>query len=169
MAYDSDFARVEAQLVARIGAISPAPYSSTYMAAAWRESAVPLTPRMDGAAIQHLLYDVWVADAPNTGRNRGRDTLDLADGTVWIQANVLVQFIYQLSPITQKADKAKALGAAVDVVQAIMGAQTTAEADAFGEINLDLRNGLQPSLRGEWLFVAQTYTASFDLLVRPAA
>ncbi|NQY04564.1 MAG: hypothetical protein HRT76_15100 [Halieaceae bacterium] len=167
----SDFELVERFFASRVGATDPTSFGTGANPARWRESDVPLTSRMAPAAVSHLLFDVWIADAPNSLAARGRDTVDELDGTVWIIARIVVNYLYRLSPTKQKASKALAMRSARDVARSVLKAQTADEDTAYGCINVQLINGLRPTLEtsGEWLMIAQEFTASFDLTVRQAA
>lgn len=164
----SDFELVERFFSSRIASVSGAPYALGSIGTKWKPASIPLSTVEDATSLGHMLFNVWIESAPNTLLNRGRAAIE-PDGTVWIDARVLVQFTYRLRPLSQIEDQRRAGHAAAAVIRAIMGAQTADEVDAYGCVNVQLSEGLRPALTpdGEWLLISQEYTAAFDLLVLP--
>ena len=164
----TDFQKVQDWFSSRVESVSGDPYARRN-GSKFKLSSVPLTTIEDPSSLQHLLYNVWIESAPNTGLNRGRDTIDERDGTIWIEARVLVQFTFHLRVRTQVESQRLAGHAAAAVVRGIMGAQSQLELDAFGCISADLVDGMRPSLTpdGHWVLIEQEYIAGLDLMVRP--
>lgn len=166
----TDFEKVEDWFASRIDTVSGDPYAKG-AGTKFKLSKIPLTTIQDASSIAHLLYNVWIPTAPNSGLNRGRDTTNTTDGTVWIEASVIVQFTFKLNAAKQIKGQRRAGHASVAVMQAIMAQQTATEKTAYGCIVVDLVDAMRIALTadGHYVLIEQEYTAGFDVLVSRAS
>lgn len=129
--------------------------------AAWHETKIPFSVLEDASNLGHLLFDVWVQDAPNSNLSRGAE-FGTDERAVTISARMKVQFTYRLRPSEQKPDARQATVAAEDVVQILMQPW---DYDANGCVDLLLINAMTVSLTadGQWAMIQQDYIVEFDL------
>ncbi len=82
----------------------------------FRESSVPLSVIEDAAPLEHLLFNVFVDDSPNTDEQR-----DAPGGFAKVESMVTVAFVYNLRPTDQLTDARLASDAGLAVTRALMG------------------------------------------------
>ena len=153
------FKDVELEAVSLIKALDASKHSQGKRAAGWRETSVPFTVQQDSVNLGHLLFEVWIQDAPNSDLSRGGEINEQA---VTISARMKVQFTYKIRGSQQIKDRRQATVAAHDVVRALMAPW---DYDTNGCVDLLLINAMTVSLTldGTWLLIQQDYIVEFDL------
>lgn len=158
-AQPATFREIEEEVVSRITAIGASQYSGDGEPALWHESEAPLQVAQESTALQHLAFNAWIQSAPNSDLERDSEI----DGYMWVEAALIVLFVYELPPGAQTAEARIATDAAIDVLRVLMAPWDANK----GCANVRCVNALQPSLTadGGWLQVRQDYTIGFDLLL----
>lgn len=149
------FADIEEEAKDLIEALDASAHSQGKTATKWHETSIPFTVMQDASSLGHLLFEVWIQDAPNSGLSRGGESFEQE---VTIAARLKVQFTYRLRGTQQKRDARQATVAAHDIVRALMQPWTAC-------VDLLLVNAMTVSLTldGEWLLIQQDYIAQFAL------
>ena len=130
-------------------------------AARWHETEVPFTVLQGPSSLAHLLFEVWIQDAPNADLSRGAE-VGGDEEQVTISARMKVQVAYRLRNGRQKEDARLATEAARDIVRVLMQPW---DYDTTGCVDLLLINAMsvQLTIDGEYVVFAQDYIVEFDL------
>jgi hypothetical protein len=131
----------------------------------WNESNVALTVTENASEFAHLAFNVWT----ERGLNSGDESGDLTDGYLWVDARLVVAFIFRLRPKSQVEDARLTSDAAIDVLRALL-AEWPADQPC---IQVQVPPGgtwYQPALTrdGEWAVVTMQFLASFELRLDPS-
>ncbi len=149
------------RLIDSLNDINVSRHSQGGRAARWHETDVPFTVLEGPSSLTHLLYEVWIQDAPNSELSRGAE-VGGDEEQVTISARMKVQIAYKLRPKLQKADARMATEAARDVVRVLMQPW---DYDTNGCVDLLLINAMsvQLTIDGGYVVIAQDYIVEFDL------
>ena len=153
------FEDIEAEAVSLIEALDASAHSQGDTGARWRETSIPFSVAEDASSLGHLLFEVWIQDAPNSTLSRAGEINEQA---ATIAARLRVLFTYRVRSSQQIRDRRSATGAAHDIVRALMQPWNY---DTNGCVDLLLVNALRVDMTadGEWLLVSQDYIVEFDL------
>lgn len=156
---------VEEEAAGLIEAIEASPFSQGKKAARFRETSVPFTVLQDASNLGHLLFEVWIQDAPNSDLSRGAE-YGTDERAVTIAARMKVQFTYKLRAQHKKEDARAATDAGHAIVRALMQPWNY---DENGCVDLLLINAgtVSLTLDGEWILTQQDYIVEFDLDISP--
>ncbi len=126
--------------------------------AVWKETSIPFTQIEDNSELSHLLFEVFVDDAPNTRLNSDPEI----DGEVVLGASLRVAFTYQLRSAQQKADVRLASDAAQTILRKLMGPW---DYDVTGCVDVLLLNAYRPSLTrdGHWVLIDMSFLVEFNI------
>ena len=147
-------------LILSLNDINVSRHSQGNRPARWRETSIPFSVVEAPSALSHLLFEVWIQDAPNSGLSRGAQIGD--EQQVNIAARMRTQFSYKVRPKMQIEDRRMATEAAHDVVRVLMQPW---DYDVHGCVVVLLDNAMSVSLTldGGWILVQQDWTVEFDL------